>query len=96
MDRLGVISLELPQSEHLGDVATPSGAAGVLLGVAPDFPHEFDMPGGDVRVVTARLLWPSELDYVVAERAEGRAELVRRFAENGTHHRSSLTGKPVV
>ena len=97
IDRLGLLSLELPMSEELRPVATDNGRAGVLLGVAaPDFPTQFELPGGSVKIVTAKLLWPSELEYAAAEGEAGRAELARRFAAEGTHHRSSLTRPPVV
>ena len=97
IDELGLLSLELPMSEQLRPVETDKGRAGVLLCVdPPDFPTEFALPGGSVKVVTAKLLWPSELDYAAAQGAAGRAELARRFAADGTHHRSSLTRPPVV
>jgi hypothetical protein len=97
IDELGLISLELPLSPALQPVATPNDTAGVLLGVAPpDFPVTFDLPGGSVRVVTAKLLWPSELDFAVEHGTAGREELARRFAADGTHHRSSLSRKSAV
>jgi hypothetical protein len=97
VDELGLLSLELPMSEGLRPVETDNGRAGVLLGMdAPDFPTAFVLPGGSVKVVTAKLLWPSELDYAAAYGAAGREELARRFAADGTHQRSSLTRPPVV
>lgn len=97
IEELGLLSLELPMSDVLTPVATPNDTAGVLLGVDPDdCASEFALPGGQVRVVTAKLLWPSELEYAVANGNEGRAELARRFAADGTHHRSSLSRKSVV
>jgi hypothetical protein len=97
IDELGLLSLELPMSEELRAVETDKGRAGVLLGIdAPDFPTEFVLPGGPVKVVTAKLLWPSELGYAAAQGTAGREELARRFAADGTHHRSSLTRPPVV
>jgi hypothetical protein len=97
IDELGVVSLELPESDVFQPVATPSGTAGVLLGLpSADFPTEFDLPGGPIRVVTAKLLWPSELDHAVSHGQAGRDDLATRFATDGTHHRSSLARKPVV
>ncbi|MEZ6143468.1 MAG: hypothetical protein R3B84_23105 [Zavarzinella sp.] len=97
IDRLGLISLELPMSVVLEPVATSNDTAGVLLGITPpDFPQEFEGPCGIVRIVTAKLLWPSELDYAAAEGKLGREELAKRFAADGTHHRSSLLRRPVV
>ena len=95
--RLGLISLELPMSDELQAVATENGRAGVLLGVpAPDYEAHFELPGGKVTLVTAKLLWPSELEYAASEGAGGRAELAKRFAKDGTHHLSSLKRKAVV
>jgi hypothetical protein len=97
IDELGLISLELPVSAELMPVATENRTAGVLLGLpAPDYQCEFTLPAGQVKVVTAKLLWPSELAYAAEEGEEARAELARRFAADGSHHRSSLKRKPAV
>jgi hypothetical protein len=97
IDKLGLLSLELPMSEVLQLVATSNNRAGVLLGLAPPGTDtEFDLPGGSVRVVTAKLLWPSELDYAASEGKAGREDLAKRFAADGTHHRSSMSRKAVV
>jgi hypothetical protein len=97
LDDLGLVSMELPASGELLSLATPEGRVGVLLGIpAQDFRCEFDVPGGSVKVVTAKLLWPTELTHAVSRGAAGREELAQRFAIDGTHHRSSLTRKPVV
>jgi len=97
IDRLGVVSMELPEAGSLQPAANADGAVGVLLGLpSPDFPTEFAVPVGTVRIVTAKVLWPSELDYVVAEGKAGREELARRFAADGSRHRSSLLRQPVV
>ncbi len=97
IDELGLVSLELQMCMGLEPVATANDTAGVLLGLAPEgLAPEFTLPGGSVKVLTAKLLWPSELDYVVKQGDAGRAELARRFAADGTHHRSSLTRVPVV
>jgi hypothetical protein len=97
IEELGLISLELPISDELQPVATESGRAGVLLGIPPqDCEAQFELPGGTVVIVTAKLLWPSELEYAASEGAAGRAELAKRFAKDGTHHRSSMKRKPVL
>lgn len=97
IEKLGLLSLELPMSEVLQPVATSNDRAGVLLGlVAPGMLSEFVLPGGSVRVLTAKLLWPSELDYAASNGKAGREELAKRFAANGTHHRSSMSGEPVI
>jgi hypothetical protein len=97
IDELRLLSLELPVSAALQPVATSNNRAGVLLGLAPpDMETEFALPGGSIRVVTAKLLWPSELDYVVANGEAGREELAKRFAADHTHHRSSMSRKAVI
>jgi hypothetical protein len=97
IDELGILSLELPMSVALQPVATSNNTAGVLLGIpSPDFGSDFLLPGGSVRVVTAKLLWPSELDYAASEGKAGREGLAQRFAKDGTHHRSSMFRTAVI
>ena len=98
IDELGTVSLELPRSKWPMPFATPAGVTGVLLGVPvpPGVETEWALPAGTIRIVTAKALWPSELDYVVEQGAVGRAELVRRFTADGTFHVSSAQRKPVV
>ncbi len=97
IEELGLLSLELPMSEGLQPVATSNNRAGVLLGLAaPGWQTEFALPGGSVRVVTAKLLWPSELDYVASKGTAGREDLAKRFAADGTHHLSSMSRKAVI
>jgi hypothetical protein len=97
IDELGLLSLELPMSEVLQPVATENDRAGVLLGLGgPGLHTEFALPGGSVRVVTAKLLWPSELDHAASKGKAGREDLAKRFAADGTHHRSSMLRKAVI
>lgn len=97
IDELGLLSLELPSEDGLEVIAGAHGKTGVLLGAAPDdYAAEFDLPGGSVKVVTAKLLFPSELEYAAAQGGPAREELARRFAADGTHHRSSLHREEVV
>lgn len=97
IDELGLLSLELPSSDPLKEFETVNGTVGVLLGVElPKTSMMFDLPGGPVRLVSAKLLWPSELEHVCSWGDAGRQELADRFAADGTHHRSSLFRKPVV
>lgn len=96
IDDLGLISLKIPSSDVLGTMATEDDRVGVLLGVnPPDFKTVFDVPGGSVKVLTAKLLWPSEIEYAARGR-DARNDLAKRFAADGTHHRSSMKRKPVV
>lgn len=97
IEELGLLSLELPMSDVLQAVATRNNRAGVLLGLAaPDLETEFELPGGMVRVVTAKLLWPSELDHAATSGSAAREDLAQRFASDGTYHRSSMSRKPVI
>jgi hypothetical protein len=97
IDELGLLSLELPASAVLQTVATVNNRAGVILGLAaPGVQTEFALPGGSVRVVTAKLLWPSELDHAASKGQAGREDLAKRFADDDTHHRSSMSRKSVI
>jgi hypothetical protein len=97
IEDLELLSLELPMSDVLEPVSTANDTAGVLLGLAqPGIKKEFNLPGGSVRLVTAKLLWPSELDYAASNGKAGRKELAKRFAADGTHHLSSMSRKAVV
>jgi hypothetical protein len=97
IDELGLVSLDLPMVEVFQPVATANNRAGVLLGLrAPGLQNEFALPGGSVRVVTAKLLWPSELEYAASKGNAGREALAKRFAADGTHHRSSILRKAVI
>lgn len=96
IDRLGLVSLELPLSPQLQAVGTPNNTAGVLLGpLPPGYPAGFEVPGGSVRIVTAKLLWPREIEYAATGKA-AREDLARRFVADGSLHRSSLLRRPVV
>ena len=96
IDRLGVVSLELPLSGPLQVMATANDTAGVLLGtMPPNCSWGFDIPGGSVRIVTAKLLWPQELEFAATGKA-AREELARRFAADGTLHCSSMHRPSVV
>jgi hypothetical protein len=97
IDRAGLVSLELPLSETLRPVATASDKVGVLLGtMPPELPSGFQLPSGSVRIITAKLLWPSELEYVASGGKAAREHLAQKFLADGTLHRSSLQRKPVV
>jgi hypothetical protein len=97
IDRLGLVSLELPLTAALQPVATVNDKAGVLLGtLPPGDPSGFEVPGGSVRIVTAKLLWPRELEFAASGGKAAREELARRFAADGTLHRSSLMRRSVV
>ena len=94
---LGIVSLELPATESLKPLETEEGRVGVLLGVAADdLPRHFELPGGSVLLLTATLLMPTELQYVVDNGTSGREEIAELLAERGLFHRSSMTRPSVV
>jgi hypothetical protein len=85
IDKLGLICLELNDGQ------------GVLLGVRPDdFTPTFSTPSGEVRIITATLLTPQELDYAGKFRREGLIELEKRLAKQGFCHRSSRKRQSLV
>jgi hypothetical protein len=97
VERTGVASLELPLNHDLPSMLNDNRMAGVLLGLAPpDLPQEFATPGGSVRIITAKLLWLSELQYIVTGGKVARSELAARFQKDGSYHRSSLLREPVI
>ena len=96
-DELGLFSMELYADEAFGPAVTEGGRVGVLFGLeAPGLALDWQLPGGLVRVVTAKLLFPSELQLVVTDGAAGRERLQRLFIDQGTHHLSSLVRAPVA
>jgi len=92
-----LLSLELSGSDALRPMMTPDDTIGVLLGVeAPSIPGQFPHLSGPVRVITAKLLCPPELNFVAETGHSGREELASRFKACGEHHLSSLSRRPVV
>lgn len=97
IDDLGVVSMEIKAPSGLASLATEEGRVGLLLGIPlPGMPHEWSLPGGFLKVVTVKVLHPSELAYAVEQGDAGRELLKQRFEADGTHHVSSLTRPPVV
>ena len=97
LERLTLFSMDFPPPQGLESLADEEGYVGVLMGLpAPDDSLDWDTPGGSVRVITAKLLHPRELAFIIREGREGRTELAKRFASDGTRHLSSLTRSAVV
>jgi hypothetical protein len=99
---LGYLSMELY------DVGIPATHAhrfvrddrvGVLLGLVDGVeqvpPAVVDGPLSQIRLVNVKLLTLSELDHVIEHGAEGRHDLARRFAAQGSPLMSSLD-RPAV
>jgi hypothetical protein len=91
VERFGVVSLELPMNHELPDMLNDHHMAGVLLGIVPpDLPPEFTTPSGSVRIITAKLLWLSELQHIITGGKGARQNLADQFRQDGSYHRSSL------
>jgi hypothetical protein len=89
--------MELYLRESFESMLTREGRVGVLLGIhAPWLELDWQLPSGLVRVITAKLLHPTELALVQKKGASGRLKLRELFANQGTYHLSSLKRKPVV
>jgi hypothetical protein len=93
----GLFSMEVSGKGLPKSLVTEEGRAAVLLGVASrTLPSHFSTPYGEVKLVTAKALLPSELAYLLEHGAEGLAELARRFVASGEEHLSRLRRKPVA
>jgi len=54
------------------------------------------MPAGEVRLVTLKVLLPTELAYLLEHGKKGRDELLLRFGQEGHGHLSRVWRDPVV
>lgn len=96
-DEIGLFSMELPPCEGCEAFVSPESRIGVLFGLkAPRLKLDWTLPAGLVRVVTAKLLHPSELALVRSTGSTGRRRLQALFDEAGTYHLSSRVRNPVV
>jgi hypothetical protein len=97
IDELDVLSMEIRARFGPDELATPQGRLGLLLGVhPPDFPAEWHLPAGTVKVVTVKVLHPSELSVAVEEGSAGRERLRDLFAADGSYHLSSGERPPAL
>jgi hypothetical protein len=95
--KAGLLVLEVAGTGMPAPLVTQEGGVGVLLGLeSRTLPRQFPTPFGDVRLVTVKALLPAELEYVVKRRAQGPAELARRFAQTGEEHLSRASRHSVV
>jgi hypothetical protein len=93
----GLLSMEVSGKGMPESLVTEEGRVGVLLGVeSRTLPRSFSTPHGEVKLVTVKVLVPSELAYRVRQGKKGRDELARRFVENGEEHLSRARRQPVV
>jgi hypothetical protein len=95
--KTGCMSMELSGKGLPEPLVTREGRVGVLLGMEPGtLPGDFSMPAGKVRLVTVKVLLPSELAYLLEHGKKGRDELLRRFDHEGKGHLSRVGRSPVV
>ncbi|WNG20472.1 imm11 family protein [Cystobacter fuscus] len=95
--KAGLFSMEVSGKGLPKSLVTEEGRVAVLLGVeSRTLPSHFSTPYGEVKLVTVKVLLPSELGYVLEHGAEGQAELARRFVESGEGHLCRLKRKPVA
>ncbi|AKF83668.1 hypothetical protein MFUL124B02_37120 [Myxococcus fulvus 124B02] len=95
--KTGFMSLEVSGKGMPESLVAKEGRVGVLLGMEPlTLPRSFTMPAGKVRLVTVKVLLPSELAYLLAHGKKGRDELLLKFDQAGHGHLSRLWRKPVA
>lgn len=96
IDELDVLSMEIECRYGPSELATPEGRLGLLLGVrSPARVTDWEFPAGSVKVITVKVLHPSELEVCVNEDG-GRERLRDLFVADGTYHLSSAKREPVV
>jgi hypothetical protein len=97
IDQYEVGTFEISSFPGLEAFETADGRVGVFLGMAaPGRELSMDLPGGHVRIVTVKQLWPSELQHAMAGGADAYRFLRAAFEEDGTHHISSLARPPAI
>ncbi len=95
--KTGFLSMEVSGQGMPESLVTREGRVGVLLGMEPStLPRDFSMPAGEVRLVTVKVLLPSELAYLLEHGKKGLDELLRRFGQEGHGHLSRVSRNPVV
>jgi hypothetical protein len=95
--KMGFMSMEVSGKDMPEPLVTREGRVGVLLGMEPStLPQDFSMPASEVRLVTVKVLLPTELAYLLAHGKTGRDELLRRFGQEGHGHLSRVWRTSVV
>ncbi|XXF81710.1 hypothetical protein P2318_01040 [Myxococcaceae bacterium GXIMD 01537] len=95
--RTGFMSMEVSGKGMPEALVTREGRVGVLLGMEPStLPRDFSMPAGVVRLITVKVLLPTELAYLLEHGKTGRDELLRRFDHERHGHLSRIGRRPVV
>lgn len=93
----GTLSMEVDGVGLPETLVTPEGRVAVLIGMETDsLPSRFMLPGGEVRLLTVKVLMPAELQWLLRQGKGAAAELIRRFNEAGEGHLSRSWRQPVV
>ena len=82
LDRLGVVSFELPAPANMPERwVTKRGSVGALINLTvPDRPEFCDLAEDvRIRIVALTILLPDEIDYLIEGRAAARADLAARL-----------------
>ncbi|MBZ4330962.1 imm11 family protein [Corallococcus sp. AS-1-12] len=93
----GTLSMEVDGVGMPETLVTPEGRVAVLIGMETDsLPPRFTLPGGEVRLLTVKVLMPAELKWLLRQGRGAAAELIRRFKAAGETHLSRSWRQPVV
>ncbi|MHA7627453.1 imm11 family protein [Corallococcus sp. M7] len=93
----GTLSMEVDGVGMPETLVTPEGRVAVLIGMETDsLPSRFTLPGGEVRLLTVKVLMPAELKWLLQQGRGAAAELIRRFKAAGETHLSRSWRQPVV
>ncbi|MBL8811186.1 MAG: hypothetical protein JNM43_13500 [Planctomycetaceae bacterium] len=93
-DKYGIFLFGVPHSDYLDasdDWICYDDCFGFLIGIQiPQQEMTFPLPGGDARLLTAKLLTPDEYIFVADNGPNGAAKLNALFVADGSHHLSSI------
>jgi hypothetical protein len=87
----GVLSMEVWDVNIPAPFLGPEGQTGVMLGLpAASLPRHLNTPAGAIRLVPITLLTAVELQYILAQGAEGRRTMAELVTQSYLGHASSL------
>ncbi|RKH68078.1 hypothetical protein D7X96_18135 [Corallococcus interemptor] len=93
----GTLSMEVDGVGMPETLVTSEGRVAVLIGMETDsLPSRFTLPGGEVRLLTVKVLMPAELTWLLRQGRGAAAELIRHFKAAGEGHLSRSWRQPVV
>lgn len=97
LDENRFLSFEIESIDAWKALENTHGRVGVMLGVtSPELPQKVTLPGGEIILLTAKLLLPSELESIVRNGSQAREQLNNLFAKSGLYHKSSLIRPAVI